>query len=165
MSTIKVDTIQHSGGTTGLTVDSNGRVKYPAQVRFHARGNNNAYVTTATVPFPSATINLGNCYNTSTYKFTAPIDGCYYFYACVYGRADTSETAVIRFKKNTDENVGSYGAFHLDNMNTGGKGAGQPSCSIIIDLAASDTMLVNFSGTGDYYNGAGECTFMGYLLG
>ena len=33
-STLKVNEIQHTGGTNAMTVDSSGRLAYPAQPRF-----------------------------------------------------------------------------------------------------------------------------------
>ena len=35
-SILKVDTIQNTGGTTGLTIDSSGRMKLPNQIVFSA---------------------------------------------------------------------------------------------------------------------------------
>ena len=37
VSKLEVDTIAHSGGTTGMTIDSTGRILTPARPAFRAR--------------------------------------------------------------------------------------------------------------------------------
>ena len=44
---------------------------------FEARGNNVAFSAQSPLPYPSVAYNIGGCYNASTYKFTAPLDGYY----------------------------------------------------------------------------------------
>ena len=65
MSTLKVDTIQHSGGTSGMTINSTGRVTTPNKVAFYAVGNNNAYVTTSPIVVPTVRYNFGSGYDNS----------------------------------------------------------------------------------------------------
>ena len=170
MSTLKVDTIQHSGGTTGLTIDSSGRLLFPAQVRWLARGSNNAYVTTANIPLPTVDINIGSAYNNSTYKMTAPVTGAYFCFVGQYLRVDSGESAEVLFHNNdTQQNSLTRITLHADNLNTGGKVEGLTSMSQIIDLSSGDTLHVEFnnpgSGSSDYYNGAAYGHFGGYLLG
>ena len=170
MSTLKVDTIQHSGGTTGLTIDSSGRLLFPAQVRWLARGSNNAYVTTANIPLPTVDINIGSAYNNSTYKMTAPVTGAYFCFVSQYMRVDSAEAGEVLFHKN-DSALNTLGRLtvHADNLNSGGKWEGVTSLSQIIDLSSGDTLHVEFnsagSGSADYYNGAPYGHFGGYLLG
>ena len=38
-STLKVNTIQHTGGPTGMTIDSSGRVKTPNVINFNVTGS------------------------------------------------------------------------------------------------------------------------------
>ena len=55
-STLKVNTIQHTGGTTGMTIDSSGRIKIPNIINFNVTGNG-AWVdhgATATVYFKTS---------------------------------------------------------------------------------------------------------------
>ena len=78
MSTLKVDTIQHSGGTTGLTVDSSGRVLTPARPMFFARMETNTNADSV-VMFDDIQINVGSCYSSSTGRFTASITGYYWY--------------------------------------------------------------------------------------
>ena len=70
MSTLKVDTIQHSGGTTAQTIDSTGRILTPARPAFHAHDASGAahieltHNTWQVVPFDTTSINTGGHYNT-----------------------------------------------------------------------------------------------------
>ena len=88
--------------TSKLLVDSiEGRTTHgfltPDRPAFMARGNNNNYVQTTPIPFPSVDFNIGSHYNNSTYKFTAPTTGVYMFGSNVYYRCDATELALIRF--------------------------------------------------------------------
>ena len=166
MSTLKVDTVQHSGGTTGLTIDSSGRIKYPAQVRFLAIGSADGFLTTATLPFPTVVRNIGSGYNNSTYKFTAPINGCYFFNLHQYVKCDSGESIGLEFRKNDAELLTAPKIyFHPDNLNSGGEIDQIQTASAMIDLSATDTIHVIYSGDGEYYSGNQWSQFSGYLLG
>jgi len=45
-SILKVDTIQNTGGTTGLTIDSNGRLGVSNPIIFYGRKNNVSKIKT-----------------------------------------------------------------------------------------------------------------------
>jgi len=70
MSTLKVQEIQHTGGTTGLTIDSSGRVLTPTRPMFFARMETNTDADSV-VKFDDIQINVGSCYSSSTGRFTA----------------------------------------------------------------------------------------------
>lgn len=163
---LQVDNIKHSGGTSAMTVDSSGRIKYPSQVRFQAVGTADGYIQTATLPFPSVVRNIGSGYNSSTSKFTAPIDGCYFFTLHQYIKCDSGESIGLEFRKNDAELLTAAKIyFHPDNMNSGGEIDDVRSASAMIDLSASDTIHILFSGNGEYYSGTKWSQFSGYLLG
>ena len=164
MSKLQVETIAHTNNTTAMTVDSAGRILTPTRPAFQARGANEAYVTTNPVPFPTAEVNIGSCYNASTYKFTAPIAGIYYFYAYVYHKNTTGEYNNVQFSKNdsTDYESASGSLYNND----GGAIYATPPTIAVLSLSASDTIKVAFrSSTGDYYNGEDESVFGGFLVG
>lgn len=166
MPLTKISQISSLGnsGVTGITIDSGGRVLMPTRPQFQARGNNEAYVTTNPVPFPTAEVNIGSCYNTSTYKFTAPIAGVYYFYASVYHKTTTGEYNNIQFSKNDSTDYESA-VGSLYNNDGGSIYTNSPTLAVL-SLSANDTIKVAFhTSTGDYYNGEDESVFGGYLLG
>ena len=90
MSTLKVDAIRSSGGSAdGLTMDSSGRVLTPARPAFLAYDASSGHQELThgswqIVPFDTTSINTGGHYNTSTYRFTAPVAGLYFFYIQLY---------------------------------------------------------------------------------
>ena len=85
MSKLSVNTIAHTGGTTGLTVDSSGRVLQPTKPAFRVekRASNQGSlangVNTA-VTFEHEVFDIGG--NFANNKFTAPITGIYHFESC-----------------------------------------------------------------------------------
>ena len=142
---------------------SGGAVLMPNKPAFQARGNSNNYIQTTPIPFPSVDFNIGGHYNSSTYKFTCPIDGIYMFGANVYYYCDADELAIIRFMKNTTTNIGNY------SSNTAGTGAADQQGGLqltnIFQLSANDTVEVKFGTTGTYFNGTTDCGFWGCLIG
>ena len=70
-------------GTDKLAVDASGRVTMPYQPAFHSYmflTNNWTGNAGDVVPFDTAEFNIGGHFNTSTYRFTAPVTGRYLFY-------------------------------------------------------------------------------------
>jgi len=84
-SILKVDTIQNTGGTTGLTIDNSGRMKLPNQIVFSAHNvsSSNGTVTSTyntNLLFNTIVSNDGNHFNNSTGYFTCPVAGNYECY-------------------------------------------------------------------------------------
>ena len=76
-SILKVDTIQNTGGTTGLTIDSGGRVLAPQVPAFSAYRDAGDVGTNTVYIFNGVHFNNGGHYSTSTGRFTAPCNGIY----------------------------------------------------------------------------------------
>ena len=86
---------------TGLNIDASNRVILSNRPSFFveqtpAVWTNFSNGSWAVIPFNTAIWNNGSCYNTSTYAFTAPVSGVYYFASSLY------------FYKNTSTNADSY---------------------------------------------------------
>ena len=153
-----------------LNIDNAGRVTTPYQPAFLAHGNNSNYIPISTVgagsylPFPNAVTNIGGHYNSSTYKFTAPVAGMYHFYSAIYTRTGPlSEDIYTRWQVNNSSNKG-YAYFY--NV-TGSELHNTLTDSIDIYLNANDYIGVTIYGSGgaDFYPGFQECRFSGYLIG
>ena len=72
---------QSNVGTERMRINSAGIVTKPYTPSFSAKGSTDAIVAQSPLPFDSTggiNHNNGNHYNTTTYKFTCPVDGYYY---------------------------------------------------------------------------------------
>lgn len=89
-SELGVQTIQHTNSTDAMTINSSGDVTVtnklltPARPYFYATvqsSSTDVNISTGsdhTVIFDDVIKNIGNHYDSSTYKFTVPVDGVYY---------------------------------------------------------------------------------------
>ena len=172
---LNVGTIKDVGNNaTAMTIDASGRVLTPARPAFSARGSGSwvdvADGATTVIAMATADINIGSHYNTSTYKFTAPVAGVYHLSAIIYLRnnggssSDSGTYGYIKLQKN-DSNVAGFEAIHgyLNN----GDADQTHSISGLIQLAVNDTvrMVMQSAGSGtSSFNGANS-SFHGYLVG
>tara|TARA_B100000674_G_scaffold15292_1_gene11082 strand:+ start:906 stop:1397 length:492 start_codon:yes stop_codon:yes gene_type:complete len=161
-SIVKVDNIQNSSGTAALSIDSSGRVFKPATPAFHAYADDGNYQTTSPIPYDNTTINVGNAFDTTNYKYVVPVSGNY-FIAVHFGvvRDDTSgnESINIELKKNGTRIQRGY----FEEVSS--TGYGNISFSAIHALAAGDELTVTSGGAADYFAAAADTIFSGYLIG
>jgi hypothetical protein len=68
------------GGTTRLRIDNNGIVTMPNQPAFRAYISGGPQGINGTIPFSQIDYNIGSNYNSSNYRFTAPVAGRYSFH-------------------------------------------------------------------------------------
>tara|TARA_B100001093_G_C26631546_1_gene929117 strand:- start:89 stop:580 length:492 start_codon:yes stop_codon:yes gene_type:complete len=114
-STLKVNTIQHTGGTTGMTVDSSGRVLTPTRPMFYATMS---AITAANnvVKFDTIQVNVGNCYDASTGRFTSSITGHYWFaFNVLSDNEGVDAYGEVRVRKNGTTYSNSTFRTELDN--------------------------------------------------
>ena len=87
-----VTAIKHSGGTSALTIDSSGRTLFPSRPAFSATRDAGDVAVGSVVIFDDVRTNIGNHYDASNGRFTAPIAGTYAFF--VYGMSGNAPNDV-----------------------------------------------------------------------
>jgi len=148
-----------------------GAVRMPVQPCFTAILNTTRdWANTGALQFDGVHINNGSHYSTSTYRFTAPVDGVYFFSCSLTVTAGTTgqdDTMYWGFYKN-----GSSHRLIKDNWSWRGTSGGTgveitTHHSSHIQLNTNDYVTVGVNGvsnvTGDL-SGGGYSTFSGHLV-
>jgi hypothetical protein len=157
-----------------IEADSSGRVTMPYQPSFSAHLTGTVTnVTTGVIPFAGEHFDVGSNYNNTTYRFTAPVAGKYYFSVDFYASIRSGGLRVVHgfFRKNGTTGDG----FEATSAGgTGGDGgySAHPTVtsSCIIDLATSDYVdfyisSASYSGGFDFEPGTRASRFYGFLIG
>ena len=102
-STLKVNEIQHTGGTTALSIDTGGRILQPTKPAFRAYRVGGWQSVSSSGVWHTLTFNLedhdiGGHYDTGTYTFTCPSTGVYFFGAQY--QHDANDSAQVRIFAN-----------------------------------------------------------------
>ena len=189
MSTLKVANIKSKTGNSSMTVADNGTVtasgtltvpgltttgtithsetpKTTSRPYFNAYGvGTQAWSSTAayaTLALSGVFENVGSHYNTSTYKFTCPVAGAYFFWYS-YTNSTNSSTGPQGYLVYTSGGSSSYRASAIqynDYYDTS-------SNSAVITCAAAATVEVKLINLNDvsFTIDNTRCTFGGYLIG
>ena len=168
MSNLLVQNIKHTNGTVAQTIDSSGRTLTPTRPSFFAHRQGGGVQSITGGSFTIAQLNLvdhniGNNYNTSTYKFTCPISGVYHFSVNLYIYHSAQTEARIYINDSAKYRFASVklGA----DRNPHGAGG-----SVTVQLNANDTVSVYGYANSDssiYDGGSGMIAsfFSGFLVG
>jgi hypothetical protein len=162
-----------TNGTERMRIDASGRVTMAAQPRFKAvfsTSTDTTFTINTVLPYNTSVYNVGSHYNTSTYRFTAPVAGYYYFRAWGYGTASGGR-ATMSIRLFVNGVVDSSTA--TGDINIGATAAGEVS---IAPVNAYGTLYLNAADYVEarctaYNNNAifriftGHAGFEGYLIG
>jgi hypothetical protein len=116
--------------------------------------------TMTTIPINNVVFDAGSNFNTSTYRFTAPVAGNYYFYAQIYMRTNVNANSFYFRKNNADINY-----YNFSCSNTVDQSA---TISTVINLAVNDYIQIAIYSNAVspiYYRGYQETFFSGFLIG
>lgn len=152
MSTLKVGTIQdHANSNTAISIDSTGRLAYPAQPRFMCKLASNA-----TIPDGNDTawsvddatwderFDVGGCFANGI--FTAPVAGVYHIHFQVY--ANPSAGSYIGASMTGTAITESFGINTLWAFRAGGNDSGFQH-TVLVNATVGKTI-----GFGTYGNGS-----------
>jgi len=154
-SILKVDTIQNTGGTTGLTIDNAGRLSISNPIIFYGRKNDaSAYTTIGTIVWNVSMIDTASAYNTSTGLFTCPKAGHYEIQWMYLHRF--SGYLRTTAQKNGSHVYGSGSETIIYNNNIDNSSEQMNFATAIVNCAVNDTLSIRFenkSGNADIYFG------------
>ena len=154
-SILKVDTIQNTGGTTGLTIDSAGRLGVSNPIIFYGRKDNvSSYTTVGTIVWNVSMVDTASAYNTSTGLFTCPKAGHYEIHWNYLQRSDGYLRTTAQ--KNGSHIYGSGSATMIYGWN-GANEEDMRAATCIVNCAVGDTLSIRFedkSSTADIYFGS-----------
>ena len=162
-----------TSGTERMKIDSSGRVTMPSQPAFMVIMTSAPTLTgsgTTTLPWNSEIFDVGSNFNTSNYRFTAPVNGLYYMHLHFELHSDSSWT------NSTWAYIGDY--FVNGTRKTGADTWGHSgkynlaTNALILELNANDYVdvravpnsnTIRYSGdsAGAYFNSK----WFGYLIG
>ena len=161
-STLKVNEIQHTGGTSAMVIDNGGRVLQPTKPAFKTYRTGGWQSVSSSGVWHTLTFNLedhdiGGDYNTSTYTFTCPSTGVYFFGAQY--QHDANDSARIRLWTGTT----SIG------MADNGIQGDMSQVNVTHYMTAGTTVLAQAQlgnvNADDWYASMQASYFFGYLIG
>jgi hypothetical protein len=148
-----------------MRIDSSGRVTIPYQPYFaaHVTSGSASYTSVAeSVPLPanSTAFNVGSHYNTTNYRFTAPIAGNYLFtFSGITGTSNVISRPMFYINGSSGYTNGlQFG------ISGGDSGSPQNCTSAIIRLNAGDYVDVRSQAGRLYYYSGSHSSFTGILL-
>mgnify|MGYP003653996010 CR=1 FL=1 len=171
-SKIGVQNIAHTNGTNAMTVSSGGAIALTSAlpvasggtghnqaVAFNAHRNSGGDISSGNVyVFNSTTVNIGNGFNTSTGKFTAPIAGTYFFNTNVLSHSNTTSNDLQIRVDGTNIAQG--------RSDVGSAAHNSVFVTVIATLTANQVVDVFVAGGSGMYGSSGQyATFCGHLIG
>lgn len=174
------DYVFYGNGNKLMHVNGTGEITKPKQPCFRAQRQNASGGTqgfTTNITFNRQVIDLGNNYDPSNGRFTAPVDGTYYFTHGGLGASGTGASAHssgyswhVEFLKNAVRTGFQY-YWYQGNPSAGGNQVGYINAhlDLLITLSANDYITVQLpDGTDSYYSDTSahtyEAFFQGFLI-
>jgi hypothetical protein len=177
MSNLLVQNIKHTNATTAQTIDSTGRILTPARPSFRAYNTTSGWVTVThnefqIMPFNAEVYDIGGDYNTSTYRFTCPVNGIYWFGLRAYMHSDggTLRLTIIKGTTNPATDESTFLAQDYRSANVSQRN-GTLECSCSVQLTANTQVGAYIRHDTDtnnsFYteNNVLFSSFQGYLIG
>ena len=152
MSTLGIENIEHTNGTSALTVDTSGRVAMPKVPAFAVRGfgniQNNATVNGFTVSagtdimynWSTIDLNRDSAFDNTTGIYTVPVAGLYQIQAGFGYKSSTNYMSFSIFATSSDHNEHGFVKTwaNNDNNNTG------RHLAVIVDASVGQQFLMAY---------------------
>ena len=164
-SVLKVDAIQNTAGTSGLTIDSNGFV-LPKAIAFSAYKSSDQSLVASTwtkITFDTEEFDTASFYDTSTSRFQPTTAGYYLITASLAFLSGTGNAVLTRVYKNgsffRNASYHYHSASNLDDV--------QNYASILMYLNGTDYVEIYGLGIGlvTINSGTTYSSFQGHLVG
>ena len=169
MSILRTNQIQDTSGNSAMMINDSGVVSQSAKPSFFAHMTGGNWVDNVAddtvLPFNTTLHNIGNHYSTSTYKFTVPITGVYFFSFQLYlSNGGGSQYAGLG-KNNAIIHTGNGDNYPLIGIfQATGSDDYTKTASGTLSLSVGDTIDVRVIGsTTDYFQAM--CQFHGFFIG
>ena len=172
MSTLKVQEIQHTGGTTGLTINSDGRVLQPNLPSWRISIASDASVSSDTawqvIAWDETDDSAENLYlqggiTVVSSKIVIPVAGVYMFGVNLRIDGISSGNYLTAVMEKNDSTTDNAEAEWVE-QNAAATYA-TVSMSSVMKFAASDTIRVSVASPDGTYTIQDNCTFYGALIG
>ncbi len=170
-STLKVNEIQHTGGTSALTVDSSGRFNAPANPVLHATGGSglgwltpgSSAATITQWVTSGTTVAFNRGFSVSNGVVTVPCDGVYEVALSMLTETNNGEYVLVRIKKGSIIYATNQ-VYQLDS----GRQQTTLSMSCLFQATAGETITTTVQGGGSsaqYYMDSNYANFMVKMIG
>ena len=172
MSTLKVQEIQHTGGTTGLTINSDGRVLQPNLPSWRISIASDASVSSDTawqvIAWDETDDSAENLYlqggiTVVSSKIVIPVAGVYMFGVNLRIDGISSGNYLTAVMEKNDSTTDNAEAEWVE-QNAAATYA-TVSMSSVMKFAATDTIRVSVASPDGTYTIQDNCTFYGALIG
>jgi len=153
-----------NGSANIMSANSSGYITKPYNPAFRAYSTTNGYVNLNVgdvFPFNATEYNIGSGYNTSNYRFTAPVAGVYKFdfYSILYG---AYTNAAIAFHLNAGNPTSGFNLHFSPNLSGAWSNVVYTTS---LYLNSGDYVFIKNTGTYVQYHGLSWSSFSGYLVG
>ena len=167
-----------ANGITGFNIDASNRPIFTNRPSFFVDMSPGAWTnfnngSFGIIPFNTSIWNNGSCFNTSTYAFTAPVSGAYFFASSLYFYKNTSTGAdsyvhpMFFINGSNTLKSATYGAEYRIRGRTYYSSSYSHDTQInnIYRLTAGDYVQLYVYGGGALQYYTTECFFSGALIG
>ena len=157
-----INTIKYDASTTAMNINSAGILTKPNHPSFSAHEPNGDQ--TGVLTFQNITTNIGNHYNGSTGRFTAPVAGNYYFNFHAMSASSIGTSQDIRAKFLINNASHASGEHYGGVLYADGANYIQVSMATVLNLNVNDHVSVEWQSG---YNAlhSDHNMFCGFLIG